>query len=176
MPRTTSMRRSRGFSLVELLVVMAIIAILALAGMPWLVKIGQRSQLKSAATELQTTLLAARIKAGKRNQPVNIMITPGPPVELGAGEPPPPTPNPTIGPQPASPPPEAALLYATPNIAGGVIAFGGDGRLAMPTPNPTPGAYEYVLRGPVGKPTPNEIRVQAWPNGRVVVVTPKDWY
>ena len=46
----------------------------------------------------------------------------------------------------------------------------------MPTPNPTPGAYEYVLRGPVGRPTPNEIRVQAWPNGRVVVVTPKDWY
>jgi hypothetical protein len=46
----------------------------------------------------------------------------------------------------------------------------------MPTPNPTPGAYEYVIRGPVGVQTPNEIHVQAWPNGRVVVVTPKDWY
>ena len=36
----------------------------------------------------------------------------------------------------------------------------------MPTPNPTPGAYEYVIRGPVGVATPNEIHVQAWPNGR----------
>jgi len=170
------MHRPKGFTLVELLVVMAIIAILALAGMPWLVKIGQRSQLKSAATEVQTTLLAARINAVKRNQPVNIMITPGPPVELWTVQPPPPTPNPTIAPKQLALPPKAAFLYATPQIAGGVISFGADGRLAMPTPNPTPGAYEYVLRGPVGKPTPNEIRVQAWPNGRVVVVTPKDWY
>jgi type IV fimbrial biogenesis protein FimU len=170
------MHRSKGFTLVELLVVLAIIAILALVGMPWLVKIGQRSQLKSAASEIQTSLLAARIKAVKRNQPINIMVTPGPPVELDTVEPPPPTPNPTLVPQQLVLPSKSAFLYATPNIAGGIVSFGGDGRLAMPTPNPTPGAYEYVLRGPVGVPTPNEIRVQAWPNGRVVVVTPKDWF
>jgi prepilin-type N-terminal cleavage/methylation domain-containing protein len=170
------MRRSEGFTLVELLVVLAIIAIVALVGMPWLIKIGQRSQLRSAASEIQTTLLAARIKAVKRNQPVNIMITPGPPIVLMTVEAPVPTPNPTLVPQQLQLPPKSAFLYATPRIAGGTVSFGGDGRLAMPTPNPTPGAYEYVIRGPVGVPTPNEIHVQAWPNGRVVVVTPKDWY
>ena len=170
------MHRPKGFTLVELLIVLAIIAICALVGLPWLVKIGQRSQLKSAASEVQTTLLAARIKAVKRNQTVNVMITPGPPVVLMTVEPPVPTPNPTLVPGQLTLPSKTAYLYATPNIAGGIVAFGGDGRLAMPTPNPTPGAYEYVLRGPVGKPTPNEIHVQAWPNGRVVVVTPTDWY
>ncbi len=170
------MHRPKGFSLIELLVVLAIIALVALVGMPWLVKIGQRSQLKSAASEIQTTLMAARIKAVKRNQPVNIMITPGPPVTLMTIEPPPPTPNPTIAPAQLTLPSKAAFLYATPNVAGGTVSFGGDGRLSMPTPNPTPGAYEYVIRGPVGVATPNEIHVQAWPNGRVVVVTPKDWY
>ncbi len=170
------MHREKGFTLVEVLVVMAIIAIVALVGLPWLIKIGQRSQLRSAASEIQTTLLAARIKAVKRNQAVSVMITPGPPVELYTIEPPPPTPQPTLVPGHVELPSKAAFLYATPNIGGGTVSFGGDGRLAMPTPNPTPGAYEYVLRGPVGRPTPNEIRVQAWPNGRVVVVTPKDWY
>ena len=170
------MRRFEGFSLVELLVVLAIIAIAALVGLPWLVKIGQRSQLKSAANEIQTTLMAARIKAVKRNQPVNIMITPGPPIILMTVEPPVPTPNPTLVPAQLELPSKSAFLYATPNVANGTVAFGGDGRLAMPTPNPTPGAYEYVLRGPVGVATPNEIRVQAWPNGRVVVVTPTNWY
>jgi hypothetical protein len=87
-----------------------------------------------------------------------------------------PTPNPTLAPQQLQLPSKGAFMYATPNIAGGAVTFGGDGRLAMPTPNPTPGAYEYVIRGPVGVQTPNEIHVQAWPNGRVVVVTPKDWY
>ena len=170
------MHRSEGFTLVELLIVLALIAITALVGMPWLIKIGQRSQLKSAASEVQTTLMAARIKAVKRNQAVNIFVTPGPPVVLETVEPPVPTPNPTLVPAQIGLPSKSAFLYATPNIAGGIVSFGGDGRLAMPTPNPTPGCYEYVLRGPVGVPTPNEVHVQAWPNGRVVVVTPKDWY
>lgn len=171
------MYRESGFSLAELLVVMAIIAMVALVGLPWLVKVGQRSQLKSAASEVQTTLLAARIKAVKRNQPVSIVINNvGPPVELLTVEPPQPTPLPTLVPGRLQLPAKSAFLYATPQIGTGTVTFGGDGRLAMPTPNPTPGAYEYVLRGPVGRPTPNEVRVQAWPNGRVVVVTPRDWY
>ena len=130
--RSRSARRNRGYSLAELLVVMAIMAALSLVAIPWFLKISQRNALKSAAREVQTTLLAARMKAVRRNQPVSVAITPGPPVQLVVLEPQPPA--------------------------------------------PTPGAYEYVLRGPLGVATPNQITVQVWPNGRVVVVTPTDWY
>jgi prepilin-type N-terminal cleavage/methylation domain-containing protein len=171
------MHRSRGFTLVETLVVMVLVAAMALIAIPWFVKIGQRNQLKSAAFEVQTTLLAARMKAVKRNQPVSVVINSlGPPVELMTVEPPPPAPTPTVVPMRLALPGSAAILYATPGATGGTITFGGDGRLAMPPPTPTPGAFEYVLRGPVGVRTPNEIKVQAWPNGRVVVVTPVNWY
>ncbi len=156
---------------------MGIMAAISLVAIPWFVKIGQRNQLKSAARELQTTLLAARIKAVKRNQPVSVVINAvGPPVELLTIEPPPPAPTPTLVPGRLELPARAAVLYATPRAGSGTVTFGGDGRLAMPPPSPTPGAYEYVLRGPVGARTPNQISVQAWPNGRIVVVTPTNWY
>ncbi|HTY42150.1 MAG TPA: GspH/FimT family pseudopilin [Thermoanaerobaculia bacterium] len=170
------MRGNRGFSLVELLVVMVIMALVSVIAIPWFVKIGQRNQLKSAAFEVQTTLLAARMKAVKRNQPVTIVINNVAPVELLTVEPPPPAPTPTLVPGRLALPSTAAVLYATPAIAGGAVTFGGDGRLAMPAPTPTPGAYEYVLRGPVGARTPNQITIQAWPNGRIAVITPTHWY
>jgi len=173
-----AMRRNRGFSLVELLVVLAILAAISLTAVPWFLKISQRGQLKSAAFEVQTTLLAARMKAVKRNQPVSVAInTLGPPIELMTVEPQPPAPTPTIPAPRLQLPPRSAILLATPNVPGGTITFSGDGRVDMnPTPNPTPGSYEYILQGPVGAPTPNQIHVQAWPNGRVVVVTPTNWY
>jgi len=175
--RSSSMRRDRGFSLVELIVVMAIMAALSLVAIPWFVKISQRNALKSAAREVQTTLLAARMKAVKRNQQVSVVITPGPPIQLMTIEPQPPAPTPTIAAPILGLPPKSAFMFATPIAPSGTLAFGGDGRVPLVvTPDPTPGAYEYVLRGPVGAPTPNEIKVQVWPNGRVVVVTPTDWY
>ena len=178
MPCIRSMRRNRGFSLVELLVVMGILAAITLVAVPWFVKLAQRNSLKSAAFEVQTTLLAARMKAVKRNQPVAVVINQiGPPVELLTVEPPPPAPTPTLAPARLSLPAKAAILYATPKVPSGTVVFSGDGRVNLaPTPQRTPGSYEYVLRGPVGAATPNEIRVQAWPNGRVVVVTPTNWY
>ena len=173
-----SRHRNSGFSLVELLVVMAIMAALSLVAIPWFFKISQRNALKSAAREVQTMLLAARIKAVQRNAPVSVLITSlGPPLEIQIVEPNPPAPTPTHVPQRLALPANAAVLYATPKAAGGTITFGGDGRVALvTTPPPTPGAYEYILRGPVGAATPNQISVQAWPNGRVVVVTPTNWY
>jgi prepilin-type N-terminal cleavage/methylation domain-containing protein len=178
-----SVRRDHGFSLIELIVVVGIMAALALVGVPWLLKIGQRNSLKSAAREIQTTLLAARVKAVKRNAPVSVQIsTLGPPIELVTIEPPvptPPAPTPgvTLVPIRLQLPSNSAVMYATPAAAGGTITFGGDGRVSMATtPPPTPGAYEYVLRGPVGVATPNQISVQAWPSGRIVVVTPTNWY
>jgi prepilin-type N-terminal cleavage/methylation domain-containing protein len=173
-----SVRKDRGFSLVELMVVMAIVAALSLIAVPWFVKIAQRQQLKSAAFEIQTTLLAARMKAVKLNQPVTVAInSTTPPVQLETLEPPPPAPTPTRAPALMTLPASAATLAATPSVAGGVITFSGDGRVNMaPTPNPTPGNWFYVLSGPVGAPTPNQITIQAWPNGRVAIVTPTNWY
>jgi prepilin-type N-terminal cleavage/methylation domain-containing protein len=175
--RSRSARRNRGYSLAELLVVMAIMAALSLVAIPWFLKISQRNALKSAAREVQTTLLAARMKAVRRNQPVSVAITPGPPVQLAILEPQPPAPTPTNVPQVLGLPVNSAFMFATPKAPSGLITFAGDGRIPLAvTPPPTPGAYEYVLRGPLGVATPNQITVQVWPNGRVVVVTPTDWY
>lgn len=168
--------RSRGFTLVELLVVMAILAALSLVAIPWFYKISQRNALKSAAREVQTTLLAARIKAVNRNRPVSVLITSlGPPVELQIVEPNPPAPTPTHVPVNLTLPAQAARLYATPFAAGGTVTFGGDGRLVNPPLQPTPGVV-YVLEGPVGATTPNRIQVKADSSGRIAVVTPVDWY
>ena len=168
--------KERGYSLVELMIVLAIMGILSLIAVPWFYKYAQRNKLKSAAFEVQTTLLAARMKAVKRNQPVSVAINGTSPIQLMTIEPPPPAPTPTLVPQQLNLPPDAAVLFATPVAASGIVTFSGDGRINMaPTPNPTPGAWEYVLRGPVGAPTPNQITIQAWPNGRVVVVTPTNW-
>src|SRR4030095_11912945 len=74
--QVTSPRRTRGFSMVELMVVMAILAILALAIAPWFAKISQRNTVKSAAQEVSITLAAARMRAVKRNLPASVVIRP----------------------------------------------------------------------------------------------------
>lgn len=74
---TCARRRQGGFSIVELLIVIAIIAVLALAGAPWFAKISQRNQLKSVASELAITLAAARGRAVRRNLPVQVVVTRG---------------------------------------------------------------------------------------------------
>jgi prepilin-type N-terminal cleavage/methylation domain-containing protein len=169
-------RRHRGFSLVELLVVVAILAMVSLVGVPWFFKISQRNALKSAAREVQTTLLAARIKAVKRNRPVSVLITAlGPPIEFQTIEPNPPAPTPTHVPVDLKLPAGAARLYETPSTTGGTVTFGGDGRLVNPPLQPTPGLV-YILEGPVGATTPNRVSIKADSSGRIAVVTPVDWY
>jgi prepilin-type N-terminal cleavage/methylation domain-containing protein len=171
-----SIRRNHGFSMIELLIVMAIIASVALVGIPWFMKISQRSELKSAAREVQTTLLAARVKAVNRNRPVSVLITSlGPPVAFQTIEPNPPAPTPTHVPVNLTLPAKSARLQETPKVAGGTVTFGGDGRLVNPPLQPTPG-FRYVLEGPVGAATPNQIQIYADTSGRVVVVTPVNWY
>lgn len=171
-----SIRRDRGFSIIELLVVFMIIGALSLVAVPWFYKIAQRNSLKSAAREVQTTLLAARVKAVNRNRPVSVLITSlGPPVEFQTLEPNPPAPTPTRAPLNLTLPSRAARLYETPTAAGGIITFGGDGRLVNPPLQPTPG-LQYILEGPVGAATPNRITIKADTSGRIAVVTPVDWY
>ena len=75
---------------------MALMAMMALVATPWFVKLHQRNQIKSAALEIQTTLLAARMKAVKLNQPVSVVITSvTPPIEFQTIQPNPPAPTPT---------------------------------------------------------------------------------
>jgi prepilin-type N-terminal cleavage/methylation domain-containing protein len=173
-----SIQRNHGFSMIELLIVMAIMAAVALVGIPWFMKISQRNELKSAAREVQTTLLAARVKAVNRNRPVSVVISSlGPPVQLQTIEPNPPAPTPTHVPVNLTLPAQAARLFATPKSSGGTVTFGGDGRLANPPLNPTPGlTLYYTLEGPVGARTPNQIKVNTDTSGRVTVVTPVNWY
>ena len=158
--------------MIELTIVMAIMAMMALVAAPWFVKLHKRNQIKSAAVEIQTTLLAARMKAVKRNQPVSVVISNlNPPIELRTIEPNPPAPTPTPHPQILQIPGKAAQFYRTPASVGGTVTFGGDGRLANFTA-PTPAIYS--VEGPVGATNMNRIEIRVNSGGRVEV-TPTVW-
>lgn len=58
-----------GFSLVELLVVIALISILSLVGMPWMLGTLHRAKLVAAAREASTLMQVARLEAIKRGAP-----------------------------------------------------------------------------------------------------------
>lgn len=173
MSRIYSFGRERGFTLIEMVIVMALIALMALIAAPWLVKLYQRNSIKSAAFEVQTTLMAARMKAVKLNQQVSVALVSTPtaqPIVFQTNEPPPGA-GPTPAPRQLSLPAQAAELVATPT--GGVVTFGGDGRLIAPPPAPTPNII--VLRGPVGAINMNTLTVETSAAGRVKVITPTVW-
>ena len=169
-PAGFSRGRRAGFSLVELIIVVALMAMMALIAAPWFVRMGQRNQIRSAAHELQTTLLAARMKAVNLNQPVSVVIAAvTPPLRFDTmSSVPPLTPTPTPLARlvlPAS----AAELFETPAVAGGVITFGGDGRVINFDPR-TPAVFQ--IQGPIGMRTPNRYEIRTNSGGRVEV-TPR---
>ena len=144
-------------------------AMMALIAAPWFVRMGQRNQIRSAAHELQTTLLAARMKAVNLNQPVSVVVAAVTPplrfdtmTSVGAG----PTPTPLAH---LVLPERAAELLETPAVAGGTITFGGDGRVINFDPR-TPAVFQ--LQGPVGMRTPNRYEIRTNSGGRVEV-TPR---
>jgi prepilin-type N-terminal cleavage/methylation domain-containing protein len=169
-------RRSRGFTLVEILVVMAILAALSLVAIPWFMKLSQRYALKSGAREIATTLAAARMTAVKLNQPVSVvLLSITPPIQIAIIEPAPPAPTPTKVPQLLILPQNAVRMFQTPSSAGGTITFGGDGRLSAPVlPALTPNAV-MIVDGPVNSSPRNQIQILTSAAGRVQVVTPVDW-
>ena len=82
------MLRSRGYTLAEMLIVLAIVGLMAVVGIPWFMKLMQRQALKSAAREIQITLNAARMTAVKRNAPVSVAIASlTPPISFQVVEP-----------------------------------------------------------------------------------------
>ena len=76
--KTSILRSIRGFTAVELLTVLAILAIGAAVAMPSLADVLAGQRLRAAGTDLMTSLLIARSEAIKRNAQVEIAPrTPG---------------------------------------------------------------------------------------------------
>lgn len=162
--------------MVEILVVLAILAIVTVVALPWFLKLTQRTALKSSAREIATTLAAARMTAVKLNAPVSVVImSVTPPIGFQVVEPPPPTPLPTKGPQQLLLPQNAVRFFATPASTGGTITFGGDGRMSVPALGAlTPNAV-MTVEGPVNSSPRNQIEIRTSQSGRIQVVTPVDW-
>jgi len=161
-----SRRREAGFSLTELLIVMALVAMMALVAVPWFVKISQRQQIKSAAQEISIALAAARMTAVKRNAQISFAVaSTTPPLEFQTIEPNPPAPTPTPLPRTLRLPAKAARFQGS---APPPIIFGGDGRVAA-------GNQQFIIEGPIGMATPNAITILVNGNGRIEVRTPTTW-
>jgi len=69
-------RSRRGFTLVEMLVVLAIGAVLLAIGMPALFTIGQRYKVRSSAQQLQMLARQARYQSITLGQPVTVLPDP----------------------------------------------------------------------------------------------------
>ena len=177
MVQSTSLLRSRGFTMLELLIVLAIMGILAAFGIPWFMKLMQRQALKSAAHEIQTTLAAARMTAVKQNAPVSVAIlSVTPPLQFQVIEAPPPAPTPTLPPRILSLDANAVRFVQTPRSTNGAITFGGDGRLIVTPPLSvlTP-SLQMIVEGPANGPVRNQIQINTNAAGAVKIVTPTDW-
>lgn len=66
--------RSRGFSLAEFVIVIGIFGLMAAVATPYFLKIGRHHRLLAQVHEIQSTLLAARMQAVKRNQQVVVQF------------------------------------------------------------------------------------------------------
>lgn len=67
--------RGRGFTLIELMVTVSILAIMLAVGVPSFKNFSDGQKVKTAAYELSTAFLVARSEAIKRNAPVTIAPT-----------------------------------------------------------------------------------------------------
>ena len=173
-------RREGGFSFIEALVVVVLVGIVAAVAIPGIARAIRRAQLSAIAREIQSTLLAERMRAVRRNAVGSVVITPaaaGEPVHVvRALEPMPPIP-PTPTPAPVQYVRDLRIQKNSIDFVtvppGNTITFDGNGNLVVP-PAPTPGII--VISGPAGVATPNQITIRTDPDGRVKVITPAVWY
>jgi prepilin-type N-terminal cleavage/methylation domain-containing protein len=174
--QATSPRRNEGFSLLELMIVMGILAILALAIAPWFAKISQRNQVRSASQEVALSLQAARMRAVKRNLPASVVITPptGPnqynrietfenvvPTPIKVGE--------VRLTHLITFPSGAGEYYSQPTIPI-TVTFGPDGRLQTPAPGAT--TQHVTIRGVIGAPVTNDLPIRIGAAGTIRVLKP----
>jgi len=66
-------RRARGFTILELMMVVAVVAVLAAIALPNLSDVIVRTRLKTAASDLHTSLVFARSEAVKRNAGMQVV-------------------------------------------------------------------------------------------------------
>ena len=163
-----------GFTLMETLVVVAIIGLATVVTIPYMVKASRRQRLVGAAHEIQQSLLAARMRAVRANQNASLLITAAAPGQasheldtIAPDNSPAPTPPPV---NKAYLPASAVEFVALP--LNNKITFSGEGRVIAP-PAPTPGLI--TVQGPVGSATLNQVTIRANSTGRIEVVTPAVW-
>ncbi len=174
MIRVYLFRTARGFSILETLIVIAILGVIAVLSIPFLAKVGRRQRLIAASHEIQQSLLAARMRAVRANQNTTLLITAATPADslheldtIAPDNSPLPTPTP-IG---RSYIPSNAVEFVT-LPANNKVTFGGDGRIIVP-PAPTPGII--TVQGPVGSTLMNQVTIRANSTGRIEIVTPTVW-
>ena len=179
MSRASAVSVSRGFSVIEMLVAMMLLILLVLVSIPWLNRIRRRSEIRSAAMEISTTLVAARMRAVKRNLNANVFITPAATLgdfnRIGTIEA---TPIAT----PAFVPTPSANSLNNLLISGktlrfvdtpvGGITFNGEGRRIVPV-SPIPGTI--TIEGPMGGGPVNQITIETNTAGKVRIITPVVW-
>jgi type IV fimbrial biogenesis protein FimT len=73
--RLLSLHRFRGVSLIEIMVAVALMALLAMLGAPAMAEYMRNSRLREAGGIVRSALLAARAEAVKRNDRVSVLIT-----------------------------------------------------------------------------------------------------
>jgi Tfp pilus assembly protein FimT len=165
-----------GWSLVELIVVAGILALMTVVATPYILTLARRNSVRSAAAEIQTTLLAARLRAVQRNTRATVVVVPAAPPGTDAHAlqtvvPDPPSPTPT--PVPLSSLPISAVDVAFITLpAGGKISFDGNGRRVVPGGG---ASADIVVEGPVSSSVRNQITIRTSTTGRVEVVTPTVW-
>jgi type IV fimbrial biogenesis protein FimT len=76
-------RLSRGFTLIELMIGLALLAVLLMLAMPTFSTMLQNQKLRAVAESIQAGLQIARVESMKRNQTVEFMLTDDDPVEAG---------------------------------------------------------------------------------------------
>jgi type II secretory pathway pseudopilin PulG len=157
--------------LIELLIVIVIIGILAAVAVPFWGKVRRRTELRSMAMEIGTTLLAARMKAVRQNLRTSIVISasadsPGIDTTIvPAPTPPPPAPTPAPAAEPLA---HLSLsghaLRFVDMPVGGKITFDGSGRRVEPA---DPASAEIVIEGPIGGGPVNRMTIDTNSAGKV---------
>ena len=132
--RISSVLNGRGFTLIELIVVLAIFGLLFALGMPSLQAFLRNSQIRNAAEAMSNGLQIARAQAIQRNVLVQFVVTPGTPSSWGV--------NSIVGGQPvlvqrwSATEGSEATNVAT-NDDNITATFNGLGRLVSPNPDGT---------------------------------------